>query len=149
VQAGGTADVFRRPANPFVAEFLGVENVLSGRVEGRSGEHVKLAIGRQVLLAVANGEGALSGSEMLVAIRGENVDLHPLDQLPSGAGSNRFTARIAAVTPAGILCRVTLDCGFVLQGSLMTRRARDLGLAPGQTVAVEIDPAALHLVPRG
>ncbi|KAA1179960.1 ABC transporter ATP-binding protein [Rhizobium tropici] len=38
-QSGRPQDVYREPANAFVAEFMGMNNILTGTVAGRSGDH--------------------------------------------------------------------------------------------------------------
>jgi ABC-type sulfate/molybdate transport systems ATPase subunit len=51
VQNAPAAEVFRKPANSFVASFLGVENILDARMIGMSDGLAMLAVGDQTLRA--------------------------------------------------------------------------------------------------
>ena len=44
-QLGGPKDIYRRPANLFVAQFMGTTNVLPGIVGARRGETVRVRVG--------------------------------------------------------------------------------------------------------
>jgi len=72
VQAGGVADVFERPATPFVARFVGA-NVLPGGVVGRDGpvairpEHVALDGDRPATVRAVVREGAASRATLELA----------------------------------------------------------------------------------
>src|SRR5579883_282921 len=45
VQSGDVREVFRRPADPFVARFLGVENLVAARVAGEESGRWRAAVG--------------------------------------------------------------------------------------------------------
>jgi putative spermidine/putrescine transport system ATP-binding protein len=69
-QIGRQEDLYERPANPFVAGFIGGSNILSGRLDGR---RLVLASGTSIALAGhynANGTASL-------AIRPESIHLAP------------------------------------------------------------------------
>lgn len=88
LQVGSPAEVYERPRNRFVSEFLGTSNLISCIVVGRDG-----ASGLRVR-PVGDGEGPgftvdaaeprAPGSTVLVAVRPEHLSLAPLDSTSWG-----------------------------------------------------------------
>lgn len=137
LQQGSAADLYRRPASRFAAEFLGVENILPARLLGRDGALWRVAIGDRLLLAATDPPRDAEAS-LALGIRAEDVALAPAD-----GAANRFPAKIAAIADAGALTRVVLDAGFPLVAALPRPQAK--GLAPGADIAIAVDPASILL----
>ena len=78
IQEGAPAEIYARPASPFVADFIGKTNVLSGRVvaldtaDGRRRATVETVIG-QLHCFVDDATGI--GHELTLAVRPENIAL--------------------------------------------------------------------------
>lgn len=148
VQSGVAREVFRAPRDRFVAEFLGVENILPARVNGQSGALATVAVaGRTLQTAVSEATHARTAN-VLVAIRAEDIDLRPPGSA-MGRASNHLSARILDTVEEGVLTRIRLDCGVTLQARTMTRQFRAMNLAPGAVASVEIAPEGIHLLPQG
>jgi len=146
VQVGSVAEVFRSPANSFVADFTGVENRLPGRVVGRAGRSWEIVVGDKLLHANAVGLSA-DAEDVLLCIRGEDVTFCATrDPAPEVSAVNRLTMRVVRVIGLGGLCKVVLDGGFPLIACLTRRSVRDLGLMPGGDAVVEIEPEVIHLL---
>ena len=138
VQQGPAATVYRRPAGVFAAGFLGVENILEARLDGRDGALWRVAVGGHTLFAA--GEPPREARPTLaLGIRAEDVALAPV----SGA-ANRLPAKLVAITAAGALTRLVLDAGFRLVAAVPRQQAADL--APGAAVTVAVDPASIQLL---
>jgi tungstate transport system ATP-binding protein len=145
-QIGPPERVFGAPASEAVARFVGVENLLPGRVAAIQDGLVEVDIG-PLRLTVAGEAGP--GERVLVGLRPEDLTLAP----PSAAGptsaQNRLSGRVVRVAPLGPLWRVGVDCGVPLT-ALVTRPAvATLALAPGVPVEVTFKATAIHLVRRG
>ena len=143
MQAGTADEVFRKPANVFVANFVGVENILAGRVLERNGGYAAVAVGEKRLSAVAP---AGLGGEIWVAIPADAVIARPPGNAAASAAPriNRLAARVESVRALGPLATITLDCGFVLKAHVM---ARDAGaFESGMIIDVEIAADAIHLM---
>ena len=161
LQSGPPAEVFRRPASPYVAEFLGAENVFAGVVraagdaeaDGEAGEKVPGALGWRSLEFVSEGGlrlrtvGDAPEGAGYAVIRAEEVVLAPPgEEEAQGSARNRFHGTVQEVATLGALTRVTLDIGGVpLVAALTTRSARDLALAPGREVVAAFKAMAVHL----
>jgi putative spermidine/putrescine transport system ATP-binding protein len=77
-QIGTQTDIYLRPGTPFVAEFIGANNGLAGRVtavEG-SGDDARMTVGAAGLTLRVPGHGRFAvGDPVLVYIRPENIDV--------------------------------------------------------------------------
>ncbi|MGQ0744110.1 MAG: ABC transporter ATP-binding protein [Acidimicrobiales bacterium] len=80
VQAGPPAEVYRRPADPWVARFVGQANLVIGKLDG-SGQ-VQTSLGSWPL--AGNPPGA-PGSEVTVLIRPEQIGLDAWEEASAGS----------------------------------------------------------------
>lgn len=157
LQSGTPAEVFRRPASPYVAEFLGAENVFAGTardlgeaapdwVDGLPTEyaqgHRAFAFETEGLTLYAVGDFATGAGHAV--IRAEEVTI-ARDQTHDSA-RNRFAGRVLEIMTLGALTRVTVDVrGTSLVAALTTRSAHELALAPGIAVVASFKAMAVHL----
>ena len=96
-QVGSPEEVYRRPATPFVARFLGRANFLTGVVAGRDAGRIVVALdGGSSVMAGAR-DGIVSGQRVQVAIRQEAIRL-----APAGSEAARATTQVgpASTMPA-------------------------------------------------
>lgn len=109
VQIGSPRDIYFRPANVFVASFVGSSNWLTGttdrHVDGMT--RVNLSDGRFILCKSA--VPPVPG-EARVAIRPETVRLH-ISPPPAHAGENVLDGSIVSVDFLGSSCRYIVDVG--------------------------------------
>jgi iron(III) transport system ATP-binding protein len=89
-QVGDPQTIYARPANAFVASFIGVANLLEGTLLGRQAElcEVEIPLGAERLplrLRAAGGEGAVRGQRIILSLRPEDIALHltPPDGAPN------------------------------------------------------------------
>lgn len=89
-QLGRGEEVYERPRTPFVADFIGEANILSGSVCSFTDTHLEVEVcGRRLEVA---GRGRAVGSQVRVAIRPEKIRLSNTDSAHSIAGT--ITERI-------------------------------------------------------
>ena len=110
-QAGAARDVYAHPHDRYVAEFMGGQNVLSGRVEKVNGASFTLAqaapSGIEVpLQARAN---VSVGDKVDIAVRRDDVALvRPGKELPPGYTTS-LPSRVLAIEYQGYFVKVMLD----------------------------------------
>jgi len=118
-QVGPPKALYERPANRFVADFIGINNLLEGTVRavepGDRGLRVETAHGMIATLADAS---LREGDRCVVSIRPENA---VLDGAP-GEGRNRVEGRIAFAAYLGNTLRYDVDLG---QGAIFKVDIRD------------------------
>ena len=157
LQHGPPEKVFREPASPYIAEFLGAENVFAGTVrvlgdtapDWEEGNPAALALGHRAIefragpLTFYTVGDAAEGAGYAV-IRAEEI-LLSLEATTSSA-RNVFRGTIADIATLGALTRVTVDVDSTpLVAALTTRSAQELRLAPGQAVWASFKAMAVHL----
>ncbi len=157
LQSGAPEDVFRRPASPYIAEFLGAENVLAGTVrvlddvapDWLDGEPTAVAHGYRAIEFTAGSltlytVGDFPVGDGYAVIRAEEIVLSP--EAPVGSARNRFRGTVSELATLGALTRVTVDVhGVPLVASLTTRSAKELALSVGATVTASFKAMAVHL----
>lgn len=145
VQQGAPAAVFGRPATPFVAEFLGAENILSGAARLVDDGLIKVQAGPLVVYAAGEGreEVALPGAVTAV-VRAHEVVL-ALDA-PRTSARNRYRGRVVDVARDGALVRATVTVdGVPIVAALTARSAAEMDVVEGRDVWLEFKATAVHL----
>ncbi|MDE2229267.1 MAG: ABC transporter ATP-binding protein [Alphaproteobacteria bacterium] len=145
IQLGTIAEVFRRPSNRIAADILGIENLLNGQVETGNGRLLCIVVAGATFHAEIADGTALTG-EVCVAVRAEDVRLARSGHGRAATLDNRLAGKVIALQPLGALTKVTLDCGFRLVASLMTRDVAELGLFPGAAAVAVIPVADVHVL---
>jgi molybdopterin-binding protein len=147
VQAAPPAQLFRQPATPTAAEFLGAENVYAGIAE-RIAPAMPDGVGTlrfetAGLSLIAVGE--YGGGAAHAVIRGEDVVLARTRPGPSSA-RNVLEGVVVEVATEGSLARVTVDVhGVPLVAALTTSAVEELQLAAGVEVVASVKATAVHL----
>ncbi|HEU4629343.1 MAG TPA: ATP-binding cassette domain-containing protein [Gemmatimonadaceae bacterium] len=151
LQAGAPEAVFRRPASPSVAAFLGAENVYAGvaRAEVASGGLPPADDAERVL--VFEGEGltlrAVTDREpgpCHAVVRAEEVVLARAPHASSARNALRGVVR--EVHQAGALARVMVDvAGTPVVAALTAGSAAELALREGDAVWASCKAHAVHL----
>jgi iron(III) transport system ATP-binding protein len=133
-QVGSALDIYREPASPFVADFVGKVNVLSGVAQSGG-----VRVGSTLLAC----NGAAAGN-VKVYLRPEDVVARPI----APGDSNVLDARIEKVEFLGSYClvRVAADgLGQPLTVYLSLNFLSEQSLEPGKTLKLRILPERLRL----
>ena len=142
-QAGSPHAVFHEPGSRKIAGFVGVQNIIPGRIASRQGGLTTVAAkDRRIISATPS-----PTDEVFVVIRGEDISLHRREPGYEEA-ENLFSARVTAIEPMAPFVNVTVDCGCDLIALMPARRAEALELHVGMEVWVSLPAKVVHLVPR-
>ncbi len=93
-QVGTPREIYATPSTPFVAEFIGVSNLLRGVIEERQNGR-RLVRTLDGVLLTSNDDGYPAGAEVVVVVRAEELGLEPANGEP---GPNRWRGVVR--TPA-------------------------------------------------
>ena len=118
-QVGDPVDLYDRPVNRFVAEFIGRMNLVRQSVAGIPAAHH-------------------AGADPYVGIRPEHIELIDAD----GARSDALLGRVEKCVFLGSFTRITLNVDD--RKLLLELRGRRTDLIAGATLAVRIPAAAIH-----
>ena len=143
LQIGPPAEVMNQPLDEFVASFVGVESILSGRVVKRNGGSLVADIMGKEVEAV--GEARL-GESVVFCIRPENVTLALYPPKESTSARNVFPGKIVKIISMGFYYKVQLNCGFPLIAYVTTHSLENLSLTEGKEVAASFKATSIHVV---
>ena len=97
VQEGPPTDLFDRPATRFVADFMGVENLLEGTIEGVRNGTASVRIGAHVISGAWSGAGPAEAGRARLRRGAGGAD----QAQPEGQGDRRARRQPAAVHQRG------------------------------------------------
>ena len=142
----GTADeVFSTPADPEIAAFVGVENVLPAHVVAVTDDLTTLEVGgRRVEVTAVPPAG---DDFPLLCVRPDDIVV-ALGRTGTTSERNVLPARVVRLEPIGRRVRVILDPGFALVAHVTLRSAREMQLAAGLEVTASFKATVPHLLPR-
>ncbi len=139
LQFGPREEVFDRPNSPFVARFVGTENVFRATAS-REGEFVRVRLGCGSVVA----RGGCVG-EVGVCIRPELISLGA-----DGAASNRLEGVVESISDRGPLVRYVVATAGERFVALQTKRDYvAAGVRVGERVSLGFEPEAVHIFPWG
>jgi putative spermidine/putrescine transport system ATP-binding protein len=134
-QIGSPADIYSRPATPFVATFVGALNVLQCDVVDAAAGHLKLH-DQELRMA-----GPASGATLRVGVRPEAMTLTEL------TGGNRLTGTVEDMTFLGPILRLLAKVGDTSLRLDLFGAARSSPPRIGDTVTIWFAPDSV--VPLG
>jgi molybdopterin-binding protein len=155
VQQGSPETVFRKPASPYIADFLGAENVFAGTAQPIRAEAPDWVAGddeqvTQHAVAFTTGSltfyalGDVAPGAAHAVIRAEEISLSVEPSMSSV--QNQFRGRVLEIIPAGALSRVSVDVnGTPIVAAVTARSVRELSLAVGTEVVAGFKATAVHL----
>ncbi len=120
LQAGAPAELYERPASPFVAGFIGEVNPLTGTVIKQTGSVVKIQFNPELTLIAATDEPWREGEGVQCFIRPPRLSFQPSDD-PEGSGRNRVSATVHQCTFYGDHFQLWLDLAEGLRLSVIYR----------------------------
>ncbi len=139
-QMGTPYEIYAKPANTFIADFIGRANFLRARVaQVTEGETVlELDGGEPIAVATANGFAA--GDRVNVVVRPEAVDL-----VGHGEGELNGTITLAHYTGSMATYRVDLPDGEGFNVEVLSPQEKGF-LEPGTQVGIRIHRKSVHIL---
>jgi spermidine/putrescine transport system ATP-binding protein len=96
LQVGKPEEIYERPANKFVADFIGETNFLDGVVKGQHGSVVEVELVGTGVVRVESSRTFSNGQQVSVAVRPEKLRLNN-----EMSGANNLTGRVEDVIYIG------------------------------------------------
>jgi multiple sugar transport system ATP-binding protein len=148
-QSAGALDVYHRPANRFVAGFLGSPpmNFFQGRIENSEGKVVfdegtaKLPVPERAAKELA----ARAGEEIVLGVRPEA--LSDAAHARFSVGKNRVDMRVTLVQPLGD--RMDVYLATARHPHSVAQFQAHAGIRPGDTLPIYFDEARMHFFEPG
>jgi len=147
-QVGTAAEVFAAPVDEEVAAFVGVENVVRGRLQSLADGLATIDVSGAAVQAMA--PSLDSEGEVLVCLRPEDVVLEPAGPAShTTSARNHLRGTVRRITTIGGQVRVMLDCGPTLVALITKQSLEEMGLTVGDEVVASFKATAVHVIPRG
>jgi len=112
-QSGAARDVYAKPHDRYVAEFLGGQNVLSGKVERVDGASLTVTMRESAAITAPLGSGRRrqprSGDQVDLAVRRDDVQLRRGTMNGGEPDCNAINTRIRAIEYQGSFVKVMCD----------------------------------------
>lgn len=140
VQVGETSEVFLHPIDTFVAEFLGIGNIIKGQ-SSRSGDIARITTVNGPAFYAASG---IVG-EVVATLHAEDVILSKAPFVSSAR--NCLSGTVSEIIPFGSTIRIILDVGFPLTALLTRESCRELRIETGRTIYATFKESAVHIIP--
>ncbi len=138
-QLGGAREIYERPHNRFVADFIGETNLLSATVAAQEGHGATYRLANALALESDAVEGVQTGDAVQLSIRPERINLRDISDGDAWRG----------VVTETVFVGTDVQSVVALEGDIVLRtRAQNSSLGarqvfePGTEVAVEIEPGA-------
>ena len=147
LQVGVPRELYERPRTRFVADFVGTNNLVPGRVRERRGERlfVETELGR--LEAIPHAAAAIA-DRCVLAIRPENVAIQP-SGVATPNGGNSVAGRVAFSSYLGNTLRYDVETG---PGPVLKADVRDPWhhdpMPVGRAVTVSFPPSVTLALPE-
>ena len=147
-QQGDARTIYARPANRFVAEFIGLANLLAGEVTGAAGPdgliraEVVLGERQRAALRAARGGAVAPGARVLVSIRPEDVEIGPAE---ATSADNRLQGVVATAVYMGGY----IDYQVAVEGVRIRAYSRpSTPYREGDRVSLALPPSACVCIPE-
>jgi tungstate transport system ATP-binding protein len=127
-----------------VANFVGTESILEGKVESSNAGLMEIAVARKIIEAVGD---FLPGQNVYCCLRPENVIVSKYAPDKTSA-RNIFEAKVSKVIRQGFFYKLTLDCGFPLVAYITIPSYEDLGITKDGDVIASFKATAVHVISR-
>jgi iron(III) transport system ATP-binding protein len=145
MQIGTPFEIYSRPANLFVADFIGKVNLIEGRVvkADESGFIVEYPGGHKAIASA--GEGLKKGQETLTVVRPESLRL----EKPGPSGSAFLVGKVTKIVYLGPTVEYELTVGGLRRSiaAVVSNPIQAGFYRLGEEVALDFHPEAAHLLP--
>ena len=143
-QVGAPLELYQRPANLFVAGFLGspAMNILSGVVELLAGQSMAVRLAGGALVPIGARDGLVPGSPVSLGVRAEHMALAAPDPAGGGVAGIPVTVQAAELLGDASYIYLTPDGGATQLIARVDAEARWQG---GQTAVIRVEQARWHV----
>ena len=141
LQVGSPRDIYDRPADRFVANFIGETNFLEGEVEGVAGQEAAVKVGGTVIQAGLP-DGFRPAGKVTIVVRPEHSDLVERGGKADLAGKLENIVYFGTDTHY----HVKLDGGAAFTVRQQNSRAAAKEFAVGDAVGIAIEPHAAQML---
>lgn len=147
MQIGKPMDVYEKPGNKFVADFIGEANFFDGTVAETDLSEVGISLGPYIFYAAFSGaDAARIGQTASFSVRPEKLRIRPRGVSPENK-RNVYDATVEDHDYLGAVVRYYLRLGDTLTVKVDENNVSGVRYRPGETVTLEIPPDDCFVLP--
>ncbi|MGZ7119235.1 MAG: ATP-binding cassette domain-containing protein [Methanobacterium sp.] len=138
LQSGTPDEIFRKPKDKFVADFIGIENVMNGEVIGSENDLVSIKIDSITIFAVTEKRGNVN-----LSIRPDEITISK-DKIKTSARNN-IQGEVQEIIDTGSLIMLIINSGELFTVFITRESLSDLGITIGTLVWMYFKASAVHV----
>ncbi len=146
LQMGSPSEVMNQPVDEWVASFVGVETILTGKVIKKEGGTFWASVDGHEIEVVGN---VPLGEKVVLCIRPENVTLSTRTSQGGTSARNVFSGKILRIVSLGLYQKIELHCGFPLVAYVTNHSLEELSLIEGKEVKASFKATAVTVIRKG
>ncbi|MCL2688197.1 MAG: ATP-binding cassette domain-containing protein, partial [Methanobrevibacter sp.] len=140
-QFGKTENLFKKPDNKFVAEFVGMGNIQKGVVRKREGNLTLVESNHLNILSKCDFQ---EGKKVYVGTRPEDITVTK-EKIDDGIDLNQFKGKVLDYHYNGALVDLKIDIGEQFSVYLTKKSFLDLKVNIGSDMWIQFKPESVHL----
>ncbi|MDY9927456.1 ABC transporter ATP-binding protein [Methanosarcina sp.] len=138
LQSGTPDQIFRKPKNRFVADFVGIENIMSGKIEDHSNGLATIKTDSITVFAVTEKEGKVHFS-----IRPDEITISR-EKVQTSA-RNTIQGKVTDIIDTGSLIKLLVDTGELFTVFITRESLNELSISIGTSIWLYFKASAVHV----
>jgi iron(III) transport system ATP-binding protein len=143
-QVGNPHEIYAKPANKFVASFIGLINLFSGKVSKISKDNVWIKTKTGLDLVSSSITNVKEGMEVLVAVRPEHTEVHSQDYFSEEG--NLISGIVEGIEYLGDLSRYNIKTQYQTINADQYSPSAEKSFEMGETVRLSFEKEHVHLI---
>lgn len=139
IQVGEPGDIFRKPKTAFIADFMGAENIFSGRARIENGI-TKVDIGEGIEIEATE----MREGNVKAVIRPEEIII--MERPVRTSGRNLFEGMIEDISDLGSTAKLRIGVGREFIVTITKKSLSDLDLKVGKSVYIAFKASSVHVI---
>ncbi|MGB9928935.1 MAG: ABC transporter ATP-binding protein [Methanosarcina sp.] len=138
LQSGTPEKIFRKPKNKFVADFVGIENIMSGEIEDSSDGLVKINTGSITVFTLSEKKGKVN-----FTVRPDEITISR-EKVKTSA-RNTIQGIVYEIIDTGSLIKLLIDTGELFTVFITRESLNELNISIGASVWLYFKVSAVHV----
>ncbi|MCW3998198.1 MAG: ABC transporter ATP-binding protein [Candidatus Bathyarchaeota archaeon] len=144
VQVGSPLEIYTKPANKFVASFIGLINLFHGKISKINKTNVWIKTNEGLDLVSSSLENVREGIEVILAVRPEHIEVHPQDFVSKKA--NIANGIVESIEYLGDLSRYNVKTQYQLINADQYSPSVEKSFKIGEKVQISFEKEHVHLI---
>lgn len=138
LQSGTPDQIFRKPKNKFVADFVGIENIMSGKIEDSSNGLAKIKTDSITVFTLTEKEGKVH-----FTIRPDEITISR-EKVQTSA-RNTIQGKVYEIIDTGSLIKLLVDTGELFTVFITRESLNELNISIGTSIWLYFKASAVHV----